>query len=178
LLILVLIMVLKLSLARQINSGSEAGTEQGWRKNRKNQNTGWSGDSIDPARPDQKPGCNPLIFLLKRRRFDFLKQNQNDLSDSATLLKPETLALDRAGFKNSGSNTFKIYYFFNFIPKYLISFNFFNPIWLSFFSAIFFYHFLDLFFFQFYSLTFYLILYPILVLIFLFLFFYPFLHLF
>jgi hypothetical protein len=26
----------------------------------------------DPARPGQKPGCNPLIFfLLKQRRFDF-----------------------------------------------------------------------------------------------------------
>jgi hypothetical protein len=30
----------------------------------------------DPARPGQKPGCNLLtFFLLKQRRFDFLKKN-------------------------------------------------------------------------------------------------------
>jgi hypothetical protein len=28
----------------------------------------------DPARSGQKPGCNLLTFLLKQRRFDFLKK--------------------------------------------------------------------------------------------------------
>jgi hypothetical protein len=33
-------------------------------------------DPVDPSRPGQKPGCNPLtfVFLLKRRRFDFFKK--------------------------------------------------------------------------------------------------------
>jgi hypothetical protein len=34
---------------------------------------------VDPTRPDQKPGCNPLIFififLLKQRYFNFVKKN-------------------------------------------------------------------------------------------------------
>jgi hypothetical protein len=33
-------------------------------------------DSVDPTRPDKKPGCNPLtfVFLLKRYYFDFFKK--------------------------------------------------------------------------------------------------------
>jgi hypothetical protein len=34
----------------------------------------------DPARPNKKPGYNPLTFyfLLKRRRFDFFKTIDRD----------------------------------------------------------------------------------------------------
>jgi hypothetical protein len=56
---------------------------------------------VDPARPDQKPGCNPLtfvfFFLLKRRHFNFFK---NDSDDLVTQSKPKTRALDRAGSEN------------------------------------------------------------------------------
>jgi hypothetical protein len=50
-------------------------------------------DSIDPARPGQKPGCNPLIFfLLKRRCFDFKKIDPSD--------PVKTRALNWAGSEN------------------------------------------------------------------------------
>jgi hypothetical protein len=43
----------------------------------------------DPARPGQKPGCNPLtFFLLKRYFFDFLKKIEIDLDDPVTRSKP------------------------------------------------------------------------------------------
>jgi len=57
---------------------------------------------VDPPRPY----CNPLIFvfLLKQRRFDFLKNGINP-GDSMTWSKPRTRALDRAEFKNYGMDT-------------------------------------------------------------------------
>jgi hypothetical protein len=53
---------------------------------------------VDPAKPGQKPGCNPLtfVFLLKRRRVDFFKKKMS----RATGSKPKTRALDRDRSKN------------------------------------------------------------------------------
>ena len=50
----------------------------------------WPGDPVDPAKPGQKPGYNPLtfvFFLLKWRRFEFFL-NRIDLADPATWSKP------------------------------------------------------------------------------------------
>jgi hypothetical protein len=53
----------------------ETETGPSLRKNREKQNPGWPSDL---ASPDQKLGCNHLtfVFLLKRRRFDFLKKKE------------------------------------------------------------------------------------------------------
>jgi hypothetical protein len=56
-----------------------------------------------------------FFFLLKRRRFDFKK---NDPGNPVTRSKPGTRALDRAGSKNYGLYLKKIY--FDFILKYFI----------------------------------------------------------
>jgi len=73
----------------------------GWRKNKERRN------SVDPARPDQKPGCNSLIFfLLKQCRFDFFK-NRIDPDDPVTQSKPGIWVLDRAESKNYGVNVSK-----------------------------------------------------------------------
>jgi hypothetical protein len=50
---------------------------------------------VDPARPGQKPDCNPLtfVFLLKRRRFDLKKKELTQMTRS----KPETRILNRTG---------------------------------------------------------------------------------
>ena len=41
----------------------------------------WLARRVNPARPGQKLGCNPLIFifdfLLKQRRFDFLLKQRH-----------------------------------------------------------------------------------------------------
>jgi len=48
----------------------------GLKKNRGRKNPVWTDDPVDPTRPSQKLGCNPLtFFLLKRRRFYFFKKN-------------------------------------------------------------------------------------------------------
>jgi hypothetical protein len=90
---------------------SEAEIELGWRKNRRRKNPVWPGwpselTRQDPARPGQKPGCNPLtfIFLLKRRRFDFLKKKLT----RATRSKHETRALNRTESKNYGKRYFSL----------------------------------------------------------------------
>jgi hypothetical protein len=44
-----------------------------------------------------------FFFLLKQRRFDFLKK-QIDMDDPVTWSKSGTRALDRAGSKNYGEN--------------------------------------------------------------------------
>jgi hypothetical protein len=58
----------------------EAGTEPGWKKKQRKKKTGVARQTrrVDPAKPGQKPGCNPFtfFFLLKWRCFDFLK-NKN-----------------------------------------------------------------------------------------------------
>jgi hypothetical protein len=44
---------------------------------------------VDPAKPGQKPGCNPLIFfLLKRRRFEFFFKIEIDLADPVKTQNP------------------------------------------------------------------------------------------
>jgi hypothetical protein len=53
--------------------------------------------------PGKKPGYNPLtfvFFLLKRRRFDFLKKLDPD--DPVTRSKPGTWVLNRTGLKTMG----------------------------------------------------------------------------
>jgi hypothetical protein len=60
---------------------------------------------VDPARPGQKPDCNPLIFVFftKTTSFWFKKK-----LTQATPSKPGTRALNQAGHqagsKNYGSN--------------------------------------------------------------------------
>jgi hypothetical protein len=85
-------------------SQSEIETGPDWRKNKGKKNSadpaGWLGNPVGQARLDQKLGCNPLtfVFLLKRRRFDFLKKINP--RDPVTQSKYRIRALDRAGCKN------------------------------------------------------------------------------
>jgi hypothetical protein len=67
---------LKLDPVRLIDSGPGAETGPGLKKIEKIKTRGDPVTRHDPARPGQKLSCNPLtfvFFLLKQRRFDFLK---------------------------------------------------------------------------------------------------------
>jgi hypothetical protein len=56
---------------------------------------------VDPARADQKSGCNPLTFFTKKTFF-LLKKKRIDPDYPVTQSKLEIRILDRAGSKNDG----------------------------------------------------------------------------
>jgi hypothetical protein len=89
------IIVLKPGSAWRVNPGpADLELEPGWvEKKIDEEKTGVT------RQPGQKPGCNPLTFLLKRHRFDLKKIDQDD---PVTRSKPGTRALDRAGSENYG----------------------------------------------------------------------------
>jgi hypothetical protein len=69
---------------------------------------GWPSDPVDPARPGQKPCCNPLtIFFFNQNNIILIyKKIMVDLDDPVTWSKPVTRVLGRVnrrvGFKNTG----------------------------------------------------------------------------
>ena len=96
----VLIIVLKSSLARQINSGLELGWVD--EKNRKSHDLVWLGRPDDPVDP-VKPGSNPLIFFFtKTTPFWIFFKIEIDPADPVTRSKPKIQTLDWTRFKNYG----------------------------------------------------------------------------